>query len=869
MICTTGTRRHAAPTTANAGTTLRRAASTSRVALAAAIAVLAGLALAGPALASAGRTTLESVATDGTQANQGNSTISTRVPATSSDGSVTAFRSDANNLVPGDTSGSDVFVHDDGTGTTTRVSVATDGTQANADSSQSVSISGDGRYVAFDSNASNLLPGAPDPSGNPGVFVRDRTAGTTTLVSAAIGGGNGDGPSSGASISGDGRYVAFMSSATNLVADDTNSRPDVFVRDLQTNTTTRASVANDGSQNSNFVSSPTISADGRYVAFRANAALAPNDTNSLLDIYVRDRTAGTTTLVSVASDGTLADRSTIAVPAISADGRHVAFASNATNLVSNDTNATQDIFVRDLDTSKTVRASVATNGDQLASQSLLPSISRDGRLIAFVSRDITNSTFSSVLVRDRDVNRSGTLDTPGNTATTVESAASDGTPADAMSASTEPSLASDGSRVAFRSDASNLVAGDTNASEDIFTHTLKTGVRALTVTRAGSGTGTITTSPAGIACTGASCSRDFTTGATVTLTPNPAAGSAFTGFTGACTGTGPCTVTLDEARSVTATFATAFKLTVVKDGTGQGTVTSTPAAIDCGSSCSADIASDTSVTLTATPASGSTFTGFTGDCTGTGPCVVSMTAARSVTATFTLIPRFALTVTRGGTGQGSVTGTPGAINCGTSCNADYETGTRVTLTATAAAGSTFTGFGGGCTGTAPCVVTVDRAKTVTATFVLNPVTTPPKTDPPAGTQPPVTQPPVTQPPVVKPPVKNVPASRVSVAGFTARVTPRRDRRAPYRFTINGGVRRPTGVSASACKGGRVSVQTKVAKKTISTRRVTLKTDCSYRVSVGFSNKRRLGRGRLTLRVRFLGTARLKPKTARTLSARAG
>ena len=140
-----------------------------------------------------------------------------------------------------------------------------------------------------------------------------------------------------------------------------------------------------------------------------------------------------------------------------------------------------------------------------------------------------------------------------------------------------------------------------------------------------------------------------------------------------------------------------------------------------------------------------------------------------------------------------------------------------------------------------------------------PVVTPP------GVKPPVVTPPGVTPPTVVVPVK---APRVSVAGFTARVSPPRDRRAPYRFTVSGAVRRPSGVAASACKGGRVSVQTKVGSKTISTRRTTLRSDCSYRVALTFSNARRIGRGRLTLRVRFLGNDRFKPAATRTLSARA-
>ncbi len=141
---------------------------------------------------------------------------------------------------------------------------------------------------------------------------------------------------------------------------------------------------------------------------------------------------------------------------------------------------------------------------------------------------------------------------------------------------------------------------------------------------------------------------------------------------------------------------------------------------------------------------------------------------------------------------------------------------------------------------------------------------------PPGSTPPVT-PPGVIPPGVAPPTVIIPSKlpRVSVAAFTARVSPSRDRRSPFRFTVSGAVRRPAGIAASACKGGRVSVQTKVGSKTVSTRRTTLRSDCSYRVALTFSNPRRLGRGRLTLRVRFLGNDRFKPAATRTLSARAG
>src|SRR5207247_6685833 len=154
-------------------------------------------------------------------------------------------------------------------------------------------------------------------------------------------------------------------------------------------------------------------------------------------------------------------------------------------------------------------------------------------------------------------------------------------------------------------------------------------------------------------------------------------------------------------------------------GTGSGTVTSAPAGINCGATCSASFASGTVVTLTATPAAGSTFSGWSGaGCSGTGACVLTLSAATTVTATFSL-PSFALTVSKGGTGSGTVTSAPIGINCGATCSASFPSGTGVTLTATTVAGSTFTGWtGGGCSGTGACTVTLSAATTVTATFSL-------------------------------------------------------------------------------------------------------------------------------------------------------
>ncbi|MBL9018756.1 MAG: hypothetical protein JNL83_31510, partial [Myxococcales bacterium] len=240
----------------------------------------------------------------------------------------------------------------------------------------------------------------------------------------------------------------------------------------------------------------------------------------------------------------------------------------------------------------------------------------------------------------------------------------------------------------------------------------------LFASKGGNGTGTVTSAPAGINC-GADCSETYTANQMVTLTAAPGTGSTFTGWSGGgCTGTGTCTVTMTAAITVTATFTlTTQTLTVVRAGNGSGSVTSNPAGIACGGDCSEGYDYNTMVALTATASTGSTFTGWSGACTGTGPCMVTMTQARSVTATFTL-DMHALLVTKNGTGAGTVTA-PG-INCGTDCSEPYNYNTVVTLTAAASTGSTFGGWGGACAGTATtCTVTMDNAKLVTATFTLN------------------------------------------------------------------------------------------------------------------------------------------------------
>jgi hypothetical protein len=239
---------------------------------------------------------------------------------------------------------------------------------------------------------------------------------------------------------------------------------------------------------------------------------------------------------------------------------------------------------------------------------------------------------------------------------------------------------------------------------------------SLSVSKSGSGTGTITSSPVGINC-GLVCSYSYNYGATITLTAAAGSGSAFTGWGGDCTGTGACTVPINSAHSVTATFTLTRTLTVTKPGNGSGIVTSSPTGINCGSTCSYAFVNGTSVTLTAVANTGSTFTGWGGSCTGTGTCTVAMTAARSVSANFTLI-RYTLSVTKPGNGVGTISSSPTGISCGTTCSSTYDYGTSVVLTAAANTGSTFGGWGGACSGTGTCTVAINAAKSVTATFTL-------------------------------------------------------------------------------------------------------------------------------------------------------
>jgi Tol biopolymer transport system component len=339
-----------------------------------------------------------SVAADGGQANG-----QSGVQAISSDARFVVIWSEATNLVSGDSNRvADLFVRDRAEGTTERISVSSDGTQANAESAIAA-ITPEGRFVAFDSRASNLVPGDNDdafdvfvrdrstdrtelvgagsgpaisadgrfvaferrlnsPDGPPGIYVRDRAKGVTELVSVAADGTPGNDLSGEARISADGRYVVFSSKASNLVANDTNGPDhpgtDVFVRDRLRETTRRVSVGSDGRQADGPSGNPSLSSNGRIVAFTSWAPnLGPGKASG---VYVHDLATGATELASVSTAGAPGDGDSYAgFRALSGDGRLVAFFSRASNLVPGDVNGQYDAFVRDREAKTTELASVA------------------------------------------------------------------------------------------------------------------------------------------------------------------------------------------------------------------------------------------------------------------------------------------------------------------------------------------------------------------------------------------------------------------------------------------------------------------------------------------------------------------------------
>ena len=325
-------------------------------------------------------------------------------PALSADGRLCAFHSASTDLVVFDAnSAEDVFVKDLCTGAIERVSVHSSGSQGDG-ASTSPSISADGLIVAFSSNATNLVPG--DTNAKSDVFVHDRTTGTTTRVSVSSTGTQADGACTAAAISADGRFVAFLSAATNLVANDLNGKQDVFVHDRVLATTERVSVDSSGTEADKDSSQPSISGDGKFVAFTSSANLAASDTGTDDDVFLHDRATGSTIQVSVDSSGNEGAGNS-SFPSVAADGSAIAFQSYADDLVPSDQNGAGDVFVRVLATNQTIRVSVVdSSGGESDDASIEPRISSWGDRVCFKSRATNldpNDTngWTDIFVHDR------------------------------------------------------------------------------------------------------------------------------------------------------------------------------------------------------------------------------------------------------------------------------------------------------------------------------------------------------------------------------------------------------------------------------------------------------------------------------------
>ncbi len=421
----------------------------------AAMALIGAIATTSSGVAAGNTTKRVSVDSSENQAN-GNSIR----PSISSSGDFIAFSSEASDLVRNDTNRDrDVFLRKTEKGTTERVSVNSSGRQGNG-TSRYPSITPFGHLVAFESNATNLV--ANDTNNRFDVFVHNHHTGTTKRVSVDSSGNQGNSSSTRPSFSSDGSFLAFDSLASNLVENDTNGKRDVFVHNRSTGTTERVSVNSSGRQANGTSRSPSISYDGNFVAFESNASnLVEGDTNNAYDIFVHDRSTGETELVSVNSSGRQANDSSDNA-SISSDGTFVAFSSEASNLVRNDANGERDIFVRNTRTGTTERVSVNSLGRQANGTSRSPSISEDGRYVAFdssatnlVSNDTNNSY--DVFVHDRRLGttRRVSVNSSGN---------------QANSSSDNASIGFDGNVIAFASRAQNLVANDTNNVYDVFVY---------------------------------------------------------------------------------------------------------------------------------------------------------------------------------------------------------------------------------------------------------------------------------------------------------------------------------------------------------------------------------------------------------------
>jgi hypothetical protein len=351
---------------------------------------------------------------------------------------------------------------------TERVSVSSSGAQASGPSFEPA-LSGNGRFVAFQSLASDLVPG--DTNGTVDAFVFDRRSRRLGRVSVSSSGAEATGGTLALEppwLSASGRIVAFASDAPGLVAGDTNAVWDVFVRDRSRRRTMRASVRSSGAQANGRSQNLRVSDNGRYVVFESDASnLVRRDTNRASDVFVRDLRGGETTRISISSLDGEGNRPS-SDPAISADGRFVSFSSEASNLVRGDTNRASDVFVHDRRTHRTIRASLNSLERQGNADSMASHLAPAGTLIAFTSR-------ASNLVRG-DSNRASDIFVRDTASGRTERISVNSTGRQANADSNRAAGFAGRRYIAFRSSASNLVRGDTNNVQDVFVHDRMTGV---------------------------------------------------------------------------------------------------------------------------------------------------------------------------------------------------------------------------------------------------------------------------------------------------------------------------------------------------------------------------------------------------------
>ncbi len=633
-------------------------------------------------------------------------------------------------------------------GSTERVSVSSSGEEGDG-GSFFPSINADGRYVAFSSSASNLVEG--DSNEDVDVFVFDRDTRDISRVSVSSTGAEGNGFSGSPSISADGRYVAFLSFGSNLVIGDTNEVGDTFVFDRDTGDTSRVSVSSDGSEGNNRSHSSVISAGGRYVAFTSSASnLVAGDTNGQDDVFVHDRLTGTTTRVSVSSDGQQGNR-TSRTQSISANGRFVGFYSVADNLVEGDINRGGDAFVHDRHTGTTTLVSRSNDGFSLGFDSFAESMSADGRYIAITgySPDVDGGDVGTLWVHDQQ-----TGDTSNWSGRWGQGL----------------SISGDGRFVGFHFLYDNL-AEDSNGVSDVFVHDRDAGNTFL-VSISGNGTQgnhhswQSSTSADGRYIAFHSEAINLLPGGSPFLLVSKESGQCLD-ITGGPTSQGnrvalqqyPChggtnqqfRVSFDDSYSIVAVHSDKC-LDVAGVSQDDGAAINQ---YDCHGGPNQQWTWNRSASARSSLLSSSGFTTFRAlhsqKClTIPNPAIVGDEAVQATcdgsdNQQFQLQPlgldtnkEFdvfvhersgpvnspqALTVNLAGSGFGTVTSQITGIDCGSDCTEDYLSGSAVALTATPDAGYVLTGWNGGidwsgvgCTGNEPCMVVMTQPHEVTATF---------------------------------------------------------------------------------------------------------------------------------------------------------